>query len=399
MDVYKLNGKWPQQLKECERMPAIQKIGYTWFANAQMQVFNHTPAFLNHFRNYSCEKEECLRKKHKSEMKQDGGMKKSTNVEEECYHCMIKEYIEQVEECQRNNNRIASGKFLEAVMRHPEQMGVGRYSSAEVFFMRIRDKLKISNKKIILDDLYNCKVATIRCCKSCGNEFWRYVTSEYLILNKGSVTDKLAEMCKEKDELHYTFSCEKCEDQSVIKKRVIDSPPHILRIRLTTKISELSLHSRSDFSEAINIRPYMEVQTGPAVVYELYAVVVYTGGHYYADCKAPSGQWNNCDDGFVRQMSLNEVLKENPFCLYYKRSPYKGVYDKLGIEEALIREQLYYDNLREKIARDADAADKKIKEFEEEYDAHAHEYSYESYSDYSTNPSSTDDDSTEEDQT
>ena len=392
MNANKLDAKWPQHLEGCEKLPVIPNIGLTCFANAQMQVFNHTPAFFNYFRNYTCKNAECLKK-------QDCEMKQSSKVLEslECYHCLIKEYIEHVEFCQRYDTKIASGKFLKAVMRDTEQMQVGRSCDAEEFLMHLEEKLDMSNRTSILSDIYYCDTATIYRCKTCGNK-WQFRTTQHLLLNKGCITDKLAEMSEEKD-IDYPRTCRKCTHRgNSTEKTVIDTPPHVLQIRLQT-VNRFGIQSKTDFPETINIRPYMEDKTGPAVVYELYAVVVYTGGHYYADCKAPSGQWNNCDDGFVRQMSLNEVLKENPFCLYYKRSPYKGVYDKLGIEEALIREQLYYDNLREKIARDADAADKKIKEFEEEYDAHAHEYSYESYSDYSTNPSSTDDDSTEEDQT
>ena len=97
---------------------------------------------------------------------------------------------------------------------------------------------------------------------------------------------------------------------------------------------------RSYFPETINIKPFTEVKTGPAIVYDLYAVVVYDGHHYYALCKAPSGQWNKCKDWSVSRKSLNRVLVEDPYCLYYKRSPYKDGNKTKTVEAQ--RQDAYY---------------------------------------------------------
>ena len=57
MVANKLNSNWPEQFEGREELPEIPNLGVTCFANAQMQVLNHTPAFLNHFKIYYCEKE------------------------------------------------------------------------------------------------------------------------------------------------------------------------------------------------------------------------------------------------------------------------------------------------------------------------------------------------------
>ena len=70
MNANELVADWPEHLEECEKLPAIANIGNTWLANAELQVLNHTPVFLNHFINYSCQKEKCLRKQLNGEIKQ-----------------------------------------------------------------------------------------------------------------------------------------------------------------------------------------------------------------------------------------------------------------------------------------------------------------------------------------
>ena len=44
------------------------------------------------------------------------------------------------------------------------------------------------------------------------------------------------------------------------------------------------------------------------------------GGHYWAYCKAPNGEWTCCDDSYVSNISLEDVLRvRNSFALYYVR--------------------------------------------------------------------------------
>ena len=225
MDSNKLDANWPTYFEGCENLPGIPNLGASCFANAQMQVLNHTPEFLNYFKNYCCEKEECLRRRQNGEMIVDG--------EEECYHCLIKEYVEQVEYRHRNNTEIESDKFLNAVMRYTEQMQVKKASDGEELFMHIDDKLEIANQKSILSDIFYCKLATIYCCKNCPNE-WRDGETTRLLVNKGNITDKLAELSSEKD-VDCPRTCEKCQVQGdCTEKTVIDSPPHVLQIRLQT---------------------------------------------------------------------------------------------------------------------------------------------------------------------
>ena len=55
MDNNQLNAEWPESFKGSSKLPGIPNIGNTCFANSTMQVLNHTPAFLNHFRGCTCD--------------------------------------------------------------------------------------------------------------------------------------------------------------------------------------------------------------------------------------------------------------------------------------------------------------------------------------------------------
>ena len=64
-----LDEKWPEHLHKSKRFPGIPNLGVTCFANCKLQVMNHTPAFLNHFRNLRCDCQQVKdRKKAKIEL-------------------------------------------------------------------------------------------------------------------------------------------------------------------------------------------------------------------------------------------------------------------------------------------------------------------------------------------
>ncbi|KAI8873607.1 cysteine proteinase [Ramicandelaber brevisporus] len=62
---------------------------------------------------------------------------------------------------------------------------------------------------------------------------------------------------------------------------------------------------------------------GERLTYSLYAVLVHAGstsssGHYYSYVKAPSGQWLEKDDSFVKQVGLKTVLAQKAYILFYQ---------------------------------------------------------------------------------
>lgn len=61
--------------------------------------------------------------------------------------------------------------------------------------------------------------------------------------------------------------------------------------------------------------------------YSLYAVVVHLGhgcdsGHYYAYVKSPEGKWYCMDDEDVQPASIDEVLSQNAYMLFYQQDEF-----------------------------------------------------------------------------
>jgi ubiquitin C-terminal hydrolase len=61
----------------------------------------------------------------------------------------------------------------------------------------------------------------------------------------------------------------------------------------------------------------------PSTLYELLSVAVHlgtiNGGHYVAYCRKEDGQWYFMDDERVGKVSLQEVLEQDAYMLFYRR--------------------------------------------------------------------------------
>ena len=330
MNTRYLEEIWLENLAKSTSFPGIHNFGMNCYANSILQVFNHTPSFVNYFKNYPCDCRQVESGEiNESSAEMNESDEDESDEDEDCYHCLLREHVEMFEYCQNTNKTIDPWDLLKALERSdPKEFKFGKAADASEFFDKISDKLEDSNKKSVISDIYSSKIATIYHCKFCGNE-WRNVGTEQLLLYKNgqteNITDKLAEMSKEKD-VHGPRTCEKCNVQrDATGKRVIDSPPRNLTIRMVD--SQPGSAGKTHFPETINIRPYMEAQTGGEVTYELYAVVVSVSvvfskyPHYFAFCRAPNGQWNCCNDTDVRKTSLEDVLNCDPYFMIYRRSP------------------------------------------------------------------------------
>ena len=61
----------------------------------------------------------------------------------------------------------------------------------------------------------------------------------------------------------------------------------------------------------LDLAPFMVKRHGPAIMYDLYGVLVHLGhsvhsGHYYCYIKGPNGLWYKMDDTVVSQVGLSE---------------------------------------------------------------------------------------------
>lgn len=115
------------------------------------------------------------------------------------------------------------------------------------------------------------------------------------------------------------------------KQMTVNEAPLMLTVHLkrfafdlhTGNMRKISKHI--DFSEKLDLAPYMSKdQSKKNTRYSLYAVLVHYGygcssGHYYAFVKNTNGQWYCMDDESVTPTTLDEVLKENAYMLFYQQ--------------------------------------------------------------------------------
>ncbi|XP_064492312.1 uncharacterized protein LOC135402781 [Pseudopipra pipra] len=123
------------------------------------------------------------------------------------------------------------------------------------------------------------------------------------------------------------FKCSKCEKNVAATKRfTVHCAPKVLTVCLKRfdcftggKISKVV-----EYPEYLDLRPYMSQADGEALLYSLYAVLVHSGvschgGHYFCYTKASNGLWYRMDDESVELCSIDTVLRQQAYLLFYAR--------------------------------------------------------------------------------
>ncbi|GAB6027314.1 Ubiquitin carboxyl-terminal hydrolase 36 [Chamberlinius hualienensis] len=77
------------------------------------------------------------------------------------------------------------------------------------------------------------------------------------------------------------------------------------------------------------MRTYMSNKRGPPIPYLLYAVLVHQGvscysGHYFCFVRNSDNVWYIMDDSNIRQVSMDYVLSQQAYLLFYTQVPNNG---------------------------------------------------------------------------
>ncbi|KAL4365920.1 hypothetical protein AHAS_Ahas07G0154300 [Arachis hypogaea] len=125
------------------------------------------------------------------------------------------------------------------------------------------------------------------------------------------------------------YKCDSCKKLVPAKKQMsILQAPNILVIQL--KRFEGILGGKIDkavaFEEVLLLSSFMcKASQDPLPEYKLFGTIVHSGyspesGHYYAYIKDAMGRWYCCDDSCVTVASLQEVLSEKVYILFFSRT-------------------------------------------------------------------------------
>lgn len=136
------------------------------------------------------------------------------------------------------------------------------------------------------------------------------------------------------------YNCEKCKKLSEARKQMsVLRAPNILVIQLKRfeGILGLKIDRTIAFEEVLTLSSYMcKASQDPQPEYSLFGTIVHSGyspesGHYYAYIKDATGRWYCCNDAYVSVSTLQEVLSERVYILFFSRTNQRPKLAKTGL--------------------------------------------------------------------
>ncbi|KAI3712129.1 hypothetical protein L1987_70678 [Smallanthus sonchifolius] len=172
-------------------------------------------------------------------------------------------------------------------------------------------------------------------CLKCHHESDKYENFMDLTLEifgrVDSLEDALAQFTSSEDlDGENMYRCGRCGDYVRARKQLaIHEAPNILTIVLK-RFQEGNygkLNKCITYPEMLDMIPFMTGKDDIPPLYLLYGVVVHLdtmnasfSGHYISYVKDLQGNWSKIDDSQVHQVSVNQVMSEGAYILFYMRS-------------------------------------------------------------------------------
>ncbi|XP_041474537.1 ubiquitin carboxyl-terminal hydrolase 36-like [Lytechinus variegatus] len=314
--------------QKCYRVGSgLINMGNTCFLNSTLQCLTYTAPLANYL----------LSHQHKQECRAYGF----------CILCDLYTHIQRA--FQHPNQAIRPMNMIHKLKSIAKHMHIGRQEDAHEFLRYVieamqksclsgYDKLDRYSKETspvhqIFGGYYRSRVTCAACqCKS--DTFDPFLDISLDIKHAPSVPKALMRLIQpEILDGDNAYQCKRCNRKVPAQKRfTIHRCPNILTLCLKrfefNRFSMGKINKEVSFSEYLNLRPYMSENKGPTVGFQLYAVLKHEGGscnsgHYYCYVRAPNQSWYCMNDSYVSQCSLNRVLNQNAYVLFYIKKPSK----------------------------------------------------------------------------
>ncbi|XP_076323104.1 uncharacterized protein LOC143232015 isoform X2 [Tachypleus tridentatus] len=131
------------------------------------------------------------------------------------------------------------------------------------------------------------------------------------------------------------YKCPKCNMKVSAQKRfTVHRAPNVATFQFKrfdyNRMLGGKITKHVTYPEKLNLRPYMSDTKGIPMVYGLNAVLVHMGsscnsGHYFCYVRNSNGLWYIMDDARVQQVSLNQVLNQQAYVLFYVKTSFREV--------------------------------------------------------------------------
>ncbi|XVE63240.1 hypothetical protein DITRI_Ditri07aG0004100 [Diplodiscus trichospermus] len=316
----------------------LRNLGNSCYLNSVLQCLTYTPPLANF----------CLRSQHSSFC--DASASKKPR---DCPFCILESWI--TRSLTVDLTLDTPSKIQSCLKIFAEHFRFGRQEDAHEFLRYVIDachntclRLKKLRRKgsegggaggeavngnTIVKEIFGGALQSQVKCLGCGaesNKVDEIMDISLDILNSNSLKEAMRKFFQpEVLDGNNKYKCDNCKKLVAARKQLsIRQAPNVLVVQL--KRFEGIFGGKIDrlvtFEEVLVLSSFMcKSSQDPQPEYNLFGTIVHSGyspesGHYYAYIKDAMGRWYCCNDSFVSLSSLQEVLSEKVYILFFSRT-------------------------------------------------------------------------------
>lgn len=316
----------------------LRNLGNSCYLNSVLQCLTYTPPLANF----------CLKNQHSSFC--DSATE--PDKKRDCPFCILEKRI--ARSLTFDLTLDSPSKIVNSLRIYAEHFQCGRQEDAHEFLRYVIDachntclrlkKLQQRRKggsvggrensvKTIVSDIFGGTLQNQVKCLSCGaesNKVDEMMDLSLDILHSNSIKEAMQKFFHpEILDGSNKYKCDKCKKLVAARKQMsILQAPNVLVVQLKRfeGIFGRKIDKAIAFDDILFLSGFMcKASQDPRPEYSLFGTIVHSGfspesGHYYAYIKDAMGRWFCCNDSCVTQSSVQEVLSEKAYILFFART-------------------------------------------------------------------------------
>lgn len=323
-------------------------VGNTCFLNSVLQCLTYCPPLYNFL------------------VKLNGGHSKSCKINQFCMLCEMEKHVKRIKGS--NGGSIKPMSIVQRLKYINKSFQFGRQEDAHEFLRYLIDhmwkaclmnldinvnnnnsnKLSSNNNNIINSKLdprvkettlinhifggYHRSQVLCLTCNTRSNTFDFFMDIILDIRNAKSLEEALKRFTQQETlENENAYKCGVCRKKVTARKKfTVYKEPNVATFQLKRFDSDRIFGGKIikfiSYPEELDLRPYMSDPTKSSMKYQLSAVLVHVGhstnsGHYFCYIKNSNNFWYRMDDSNVSLVSINTVLAQQAYVLFYTKKP------------------------------------------------------------------------------